>query len=197
MKRDQMRIFPFLPKSNASLRPGDFWGMEIAPGTFAAGRVVELPSQHNDFSDRRWFLAGLMDWCGKAPPTSIDLENRKMLEQGSMHVKAFAFSNWMIDGNRDLLLDNIEPWLVKTALIGNLVQKGLGEVRPTTRQEASKLPLQCAWGVKVIELSAQHHFLEQKSQPKPGSFFAPGNNAFLNHLSAQNKSSHLRDFDPE
>jgi hypothetical protein len=156
MKNNQPRTFPFLPKSNARLMPGDFWSMPIAPGRYAAGRVIELPWQHAGGSDRRMFLAGLMDWCGKAPPGANDLANRAVLEQGVMHVRAFSFSDWQIEGNRDLASDGIESWLAKVA--DHYVQKGLGEERLGTPLELSNCPRRSTWGMKVIEIAAQIRF---------------------------------------
>jgi hypothetical protein len=158
MKRNQPRTFPFLPKSNARLMPSDFWGIKIAPSTYAAGRIIELPWQHEGGSDRRMFLAGLMDWCGHAPPTSDVLANRIVLEQGDMHVRAFSFSNWMIEGNRDLASDGIEPWLVRTATFGPWVQRGLGDERVGTPVELSTCPVRSTWGMKFIEKAAQMRF---------------------------------------
>jgi hypothetical protein len=158
MKSNRPRTFPFLPKSNTLLMPGDFWGIPIAPGKYAAGRIIELPWQHESNNDRRMFLAGLMDWCGRASPTSDDLENRKVLEQGEMHVRAFSFSNWQIEGHRELAGDGIEPWLVKTATFGEWVKKGLGRERVGTAAELSTCPVRSVWGMKVIEIAAQMQF---------------------------------------
>jgi hypothetical protein len=158
MKSNKPRTFPFLPKSNAGLVPGDFWGMQIAPGKYAAGRIIELPWQHSGESNRRMFLAGLMDWCGHAPPISDDLAYRKVLEEGFMHVRAFSFSNWQIEGNRDLALDGIEPWLVRTAACHNWVQRGFGKEREGTSAELSTCSVRSTWGMKVIEIAAQMRF---------------------------------------
>lgn len=158
MKGNKPKIFPFLPKSNVGLMPGDFWGIQIAPGKYAAGRIIELPWQHSGRTDRRMFLAGLMDWCGHSPPTSPDLANRKVLEQGEMHVRAFSFSNWMIEGNRDLARDGIAPWLVKAATYDKWVRRGLGEERIGSPFELSICPVRSTWGMKVIEVAAQEHF---------------------------------------
>jgi hypothetical protein len=158
MKRNQTRTFPFLPKSNARLMPGDFWGIQFAPGKYAAGRVIELPWQHKVGSDRRMFLAGFMDWCGHAPPVADDLANRKVLEEGVMHVRAFSFSSWLIEGSRDLARDGIEPWLVKPAACDNWVKRGFGDERLGTPFELSTCPVRSTWGMKVIEIAAQMQF---------------------------------------
>lgn len=75
-----------------------------------------------------------------------------------MHVRAFSFSNWQIEGNRDLAFDGIEPWLVRTATFGKWVQKGLGDERVGTPDELLTCPVRSTWGMKVIEIAAQMRF---------------------------------------
>ncbi|MED4229245.1 Imm26 family immunity protein [Neobacillus cucumis] len=49
--------YPFLPKSNTYLIPGQFWAIPLKSNKFACGRVIEVSKE-----DKRGFLAGLMDW---------------------------------------------------------------------------------------------------------------------------------------
>jgi hypothetical protein len=39
-----------------------------------------MPWQHG-LDDRRSFLAGLIDWCGPAPPLAADIAGKKVLER--------------------------------------------------------------------------------------------------------------------
>ena len=154
----KLRTFPFLPKSNAHLMPGDFWSFQFGNDRYAAGRVVELPWQHQDGSDRRTFLAGLMDWSGHVRAVPDDLANRKMLDQGRMHVRAFSFSDWKVEGNRDLNSDYLEPWLFKTATYTQFVRKGLGAERLGTKDELRTCSVRGAWGMTFIVELAKMHF---------------------------------------
>src|SRR5262249_32527133 len=61
--------YPFVPKSTATLEPGQFWSIPLDNGRFACGRVIQLRIE-NGMRDSRLFLAGLMDWWGRKPPTA-------------------------------------------------------------------------------------------------------------------------------
>jgi hypothetical protein len=160
-KNASKRSFPFVPKSNAFLRPGDFWGFQFAPNKFSAGRVIEMPWQHG-LDERRCFLAGLIDWCGPAPPLAADIAGKKVLEQGTMHVRAFTFSKWEIDGNRDIELDGIKPWLFKTAEMTQFVQQGYQKERLGTDTELQTLPVASGWGMTYIVQCAKRHFANKR-----------------------------------
>lgn len=151
------RTFPLVPKSNSKLMPGDFWGFNFAPNKFAAGRVIELPWQHGE-RDRRSFLAALMDWSGVAPPNSQDIAGRKVLAQGSMHIRAFSFSGWAIDGNLDLVGDNLKPWMFRTAEFTRFVRVGLNKERLGTAEELLNSPVYGGWGMTYIVELARHRF---------------------------------------
>jgi hypothetical protein len=66
--------YPFLPKSNRQLRPGQFWPVPLSDGRFACGRVIAAASP---IGSRVGFIAGLMDWVGDAPPTASTLGDPK------------------------------------------------------------------------------------------------------------------------
>lgn len=96
--------YPFRPKSNRFLLPGQFWAIPLENGTFACGRVIEIEPD-----SRTGFLPGLMDWLGDAPPLADDIKGCKVLAQGSVHVKTVHETglNGMILGNLSLIEDNI------------------------------------------------------------------------------------------
>ncbi len=64
--------YPFVPKSNRSLIPGQFWAIPLNNGKFACGRVIEV----HPF-ETKMFLAGLVigleKWFQKK---TIWLENK-------------------------------------------------------------------------------------------------------------------------
>ncbi|MDP2630376.1 MAG: hypothetical protein Q8P56_03125, partial [Candidatus Uhrbacteria bacterium] len=61
--------YPFRPKTNKNLIPGQFWGVPLKNGRFACGRVLQIPKKGSGLGERILFLAGLMDWIGDEPPT--------------------------------------------------------------------------------------------------------------------------------
>ena len=55
--------YPFEPKSNAYLVPGQLWGVPLSDGRWGCGRVLAVNTESDDYfaGDSRTFLAALMD----------------------------------------------------------------------------------------------------------------------------------------
>ena len=64
-----MPTYPFVPKTNAQLVPGQFWSIPLSDGRFACGRVIAIDRRAR-YGSRTMFLAGLLDRVGESPPTS-------------------------------------------------------------------------------------------------------------------------------
>ena len=99
--------YPFRPKSNRYLRPGQFWAIPLPDGRFGAGRVTASPALGP--SDRTGFCIGLMDWVGDAPPTAEDLSGCRVLGQAITRWEAIASTGGEVLGSRALELDGIVP----------------------------------------------------------------------------------------
>jgi len=58
--------YPFEPKSNAHLRPGQFWGVPLSNGRWTCGRVLSMKTEADDYfpGNSQLFLAALMSWHG-------------------------------------------------------------------------------------------------------------------------------------
>ena len=154
--------YPFVPKSNRLLIPGQFWGIQLSSGAFAAGRVILVNPE-----DRSTFLAGLMDWVGPHPPTSEDLTGRKTLTQGKASYLTIVDTGPAILGHRPLDADGLEPdhMLSQEGWPGAWVVKGYEWVRPATREEWATLPVSSGWGRVVIKVAAERVFVEGKPLP--------------------------------
>jgi hypothetical protein len=104
--------YPFVPKSTAYLRPGQFFAIELSyfdhPGWYSCGRVLEI-----DSSSTRWYLGGLTDWIDSRLPTLDDLPEAKLIEQSILHTR---YNRFEILGHRALEEDGLEPllWLGQT-----------------------------------------------------------------------------------
>jgi len=61
-----MPEYPFEPKSNTHLLPGQFWGVPLSDGRWACGRVLAVKTQPDAYfpGNSRTFLAALMYWQG-------------------------------------------------------------------------------------------------------------------------------------
>jgi hypothetical protein len=165
-RRAEPAQYPFVPKSNARLRPGDFWAVPLRDGSFACGRVIELPP-HGRPGGRVSFLGALLDWHDARPPTSAAIAGVKCVRQGAMHILAISTMGGVVLGNRALELDGIEPWLfldcwyVKTQPQHSQqasVQSGYETLRVATSADAN-LPLWSAWGYGFIRDLAETRFL--------------------------------------
>ena len=101
--------YPFEPRSNAYLKPGQFWGIPLSDGRFACGRVLAILSrEHPDpylMTSTKAFMAGLMDWVGDTPPDADAIAGSKLIAQGMAHVLSIRENGRLILGCRDLALE--------------------------------------------------------------------------------------------
>jgi hypothetical protein len=163
--------YPFEPRSNAYLEPGQFWAVPLSDGRFACGRVLAVPRDRSDpFVDggTRLFLAGLMDWVGAAEPTAGDLRGSRLVAQGMAHVMTIRETGGRVLGQRDLEPDGVVGFRTVTHRAGGTVwvYEGARRVRAATRDEAARLPLLSTWGFKVIEVLAEARFV--RGEPTHG-----------------------------
>ncbi|EMS86672.1 immunity 26/phosphotriesterase HocA family protein [Leptospira noguchii] len=155
--------YPFVPKSNRSLIPGQFWAIPLHNGKFACGRVIEV----HPF-ETKMFLAGLMDWIGELIPNENDLTGKQTIKQGQIHIKAIYETalNKEILGYRNLYLDNIESYFFKSQdgyqLESSKLMKGYKEIRSLTKVESDIYPTFSTWGYDVIRILAEELSLSKK-----------------------------------
>lgn len=147
--------YPFKPKSNRYLIPGQFWGIPLDNEKFACGRVIEIEP-----NNRTGFLAGLMDWIGDKPPTEEDLKDCKTLKQLDVHIKTIHETavNGCITGYRSLELDGIESnhFISQLAYTENcMLMKGYKILRKATEQEADKYNTLPTGGYMSIKCHAE------------------------------------------
>jgi hypothetical protein len=151
------RKFPFYPKSNVKLHPGDFWGIPLNSGRFACGRVLELPPKGIPGA-KTSFLAGLLDWVGNVLPTFDSIAGSKLIEQGDAHIKTITENEGLILGNRPLELDNIEPLICKAIGQGTVYfLKGYSLVEFTPDKPVEEYPNESTWGYQVIKILANKY----------------------------------------
>ena len=103
-----MSRYPFVPKTNAPLVPGQFWSIKLSDGRFACGRVLEI-DRSAKYGARTMFVAGLVDWVGERPPTSAAIAGRPIFDSGRGHVSLIADGGGAVLGDRPLELDGIVP----------------------------------------------------------------------------------------
>ncbi len=93
--------YPFVPRSNAYLRSGQFWAIPLRDGRFAAGRVVHIDRTQRAGA-RTTFVAGLTDWVGHAEPTPQDMQASHILDMGDANVITIRETGGEILGIADL-----------------------------------------------------------------------------------------------
>lgn len=156
--------YPFVPKSNLSLRPGHFWGIPLSNGKFACGRVLQLPPADYRYGKKTSFFAGLMDWVSQELPRADTLAGSKLLIQGVAHIKTIAATGSGIIGERPLSEDHIEITLqTDAACVPCKVVQGFKAVRPATSADFDTLTSRSVWGYDVVRLAAERIFVEGKS----------------------------------
>ena len=128
MAKARPPVYPFVPKSNAHLRPGQFFSFRLANGRYACGRVLGTVWPL-DPKSRTVFQVGLMDWCGESPATADDLIGRGVLEQGWAHPVILQDYAATIDGCRPLDADGLAADPTATAVYGREVLRILAHTR--------------------------------------------------------------------
>ena len=156
--------YPFEPKSNAHLLPGQFWGVPLSDGRWACGRVLAVKTQSDAYfpGNSRTFLAALMHWQSDQPPATETIAGRQVLAQGRAHVRSIQLNGQMILGRRDLGLDGIRGLREVTHRGGGtvMVYEGATPLRPATREEAATMPVFSTWGLEVISVLAERLFVK-------------------------------------
>jgi len=99
-------VYPFVPKSNAKLWPGQFWAIPLSDGRFACGRVLAI-DVNKAYGARSSFVAGLLDWVGREAPNAESIAGAPLLEVGNAHVRAIERSGGAVLGERPLEADGI------------------------------------------------------------------------------------------
>lgn len=154
--------YPFEPKSNRHLEPGQYWGVPLSNGRFACGRVLSIAADPDPFIPvgSRMFLAGLLRWVGTQLPTGPAIAGAPILRQGFAHVRTVRENGRFILGVRPLELDGLMPYLWRTHKYGRdvWVYQGDRPIRPAELTDAS-LPVMSTWGYSVIKRLADHGFV--------------------------------------
>ena len=99
-------VYPFVPRSNAKLWPGQFWAIPLSDGRFACGRVLAIDVD-KAYGGRSTFVAGLMDWVGRDPPNAQNIAGAPLLEVGSAHIGVIQESGSAVLGERPLEADGL------------------------------------------------------------------------------------------
>ena len=146
--------YPFEPRSNARLEPGQLWSVPLPDGRFACGRVLAVPREPDPAYpvNTRAFLAGLMRWVDSQPPTPERIAGAPLLAQGFAHVLAIQESGGSILGIRPLEADGLRPFLWRSpaaAAAQSWVYEGARRLRVATADDAA-LPVIVAWGFRYI-----------------------------------------------
>ncbi len=149
--------YPFVPKSTAYLRAGQYWAVPLSDGRFACGRVIAVLR-----GERRLFLAGLMDWVSDAPPDFESLAGAgDLIDNGEAHIKAITETGGAILGIRSLAADGIEGLIRVSHRSGGTVYllRGATRLRDATADEAATLPVLATWGYRSIAVKAEARFV--------------------------------------
>jgi len=155
----KVRAYPYTPRSALSLRPGEFWSVPLTDGSYSCGRVIQVASNVPGAS-RVIFLAGLLDWRSRAPPSIESIAGAKCVAQGKAHIKTIKETGGSVLGMRLLELDGIGPWEFRgaTGHPHGYISCGLEPLRGQV-EEDSNLPILTIWGFAYIRAMAEHRFL--------------------------------------
>jgi hypothetical protein len=169
--------YPYLPKSNASLMPGQYWGIPLSDGRFAAGVVVAVPTPEQAPLHRlgtRLFVAGLLAWAGHEKPTAEALTGRKLATWGYVHVRSIDAVGGEVLGRLEDVPGRI-PMLSHRA--GGQVRRNVNGIDDgvATPGELQSLPVEGTWGLTYSAAWAESVFVrglpffEEIGSPLPHS----------------------------
>ena len=148
--------YPFAPKSNRTMQPGQFWQIPLSDGRYACGRVLEI-----DPDSRVMFWAALLDWVGSKPPTFESIAGSKVIAEGNAHIHTIVANKGRILGLRPLQLDRIRLGKFRSQHVrsGCMLQQGYSLVRRITEPEFKRLKVASTWGYRVIVDRAERRFI--------------------------------------
>src|SRR5882724_11401233 len=132
--------YPFVPKSTAHLRPGQFWAVPLDGNRFACGQVLQVNASEIP-SKARMFFGGLRNWIGRSPPTPKAIRGTDFEAFGVMHIKAVVLSGGEILGESALEAEDAIPLLLSHRSGPNvLLLRGAERIRLADRAECESLP---------------------------------------------------------
>lgn len=147
-----MISYPFIPKTTERLQPGDFWGIALDDGRYAAGLVLQVLNKVT-------ILGAVLDWSNDQLPTAASIASSKILAAGRMHIRAIEQCGPGICGKKRLALDGSDIPLFRSHAegAGQRLLQGATDVGPAT--EADKhLPVLSTWGFSVPRIRANLAF---------------------------------------
>ncbi|MET2985108.1 hypothetical protein [Aureibaculum conchae] len=153
--------YPFIPKSNKKISPGDYWVTELSNKSYAVGVVIDTPPI--DLKLTREIVIGLLNWNGTEHPKLQELSNLKILKQGHAHIKTINEYSSGILGNLDFIKANIEPKILIGSYGANNSQwslmKGYRIVGEYKRSDREKYSIVSYWGYDYFNEIAENLFV--------------------------------------
>jgi hypothetical protein len=170
MATSRVPVYPFAPKTNAYLEPGQFWAVPLSDGRFACGRVLDIKRRddgdpHAPYLGNRAFLAGLLDWTSNQPPTADSIAGARLADQDQAHIRTIQRTGGLILGHRPLQADGLRPhrWVSVPGPTPETVRylyQGYTRLRQATPEECASLGALGAWGPNYILRRAEFRFVE-------------------------------------
>lgn len=149
--------YPFIPKSNRYLTPGQFWPIQLSNGHFGCGIVLDVPDRNKH--DKRMFYAGLLNWTSIKRPTETDLENSTLiiLGHGKANIKTIISQTECIIGVIDIVKNGLFlNQVVDSAQYSpsSMVLRGFQTLGKATLQDHEQLATISTWGYNFINILA-------------------------------------------
>ncbi|WP_394662622.1 hypothetical protein [uncultured Sphingomonas sp.] len=148
--------YPFVPKSTASLSPGDFWSIPLSDGSYGCGLVLQLAPPGTP-GVRVSFCGALLDWNGRTDPDPAILTNRTVLAQGYMHILAIK-NHGQVLGN---LASDDRPSPIIWRDGGQHILRGYDIIRKWTVADRGFFPVLEYWGWDTIKEKAEQLLLHR------------------------------------
>lgn len=153
--------YPFIPKSNKKLSPGDYWITELSNKSYAIGIVIDIPP--TDLKLTREIVIGLLNWNENSIPKIQDLANLKILKQGHAHIKTISEYSDGIIGSINFIKNNIEPKILIGSYGANNpewnLMKGYKIIDEYKKSDRDKYDKAGYWGYDYLNEIAENVFV--------------------------------------
>ena len=144
--------YPFVPKSNAYLRAGQFWAVPLSDRPLRVRPRARRPADAGtpmSLRTRGCSSPACSTGSVRRPPTTESIAGADLIAQGFAHIKAILTTGGAILGWRDLATDAIVPDRWRSHVAGGTVwlYEGAHRLRPATNDDRD-LPVMGTWGIR-------------------------------------------------
>ena len=147
--------YPFVPKSNAALRPGHFFQIPLSNGQFACGVILATET-----GSRTGIWGGLLDWVSDDLPTCAAIARSKIMLEAAMNVRTIGFNGGAVLG-LCTARRTWQPTLARSSVLrdGCRLRRGFTDLGRISDSQFRRLKVAGAWSLPGIKVRAEQRLV--------------------------------------